>query len=507
MRNFYLLPAAMIIGVAVSQVFFTALVWTSNVQLSEKIFLLSGAGYLMVPNHLVAAGLQNLKPAFAGALFFSLTAGAGLCLVSFIATLAWRTLFRCRRLLLVIFLAFWAALLYIVNAEGANLWATAACLLIPLVSAWVTRGLIADNRQPSPWSALAVSLAGFLVIIAFWMPRADGDTFLRIRDHLLLSTPMGEKITRFYYQYTLYPAEVFKSLDQKLLKTCAVYVDDPDLMKKIEDKLRAEDYLPVNGAAPVDLRVTKRNDRLVLAQNKHEVLESMITDFMADPEDVLQQFSKETDNWRFFRKITFISLVIASPFLVYLLLQAAIFASLFPLRSIRMRMVLSTLICAGLGIGLLFPVGPAGLDAMTPDEIKNSLKSADRRQRIEALKALSETRFDMEAYPDLAAGAHKRSVPERYWLTKALAESRSPGADEMLRKFLKDPHPNVVCMALFSLGNRKQKQAAQEMIHIIKTHDHWYVQWYAYRSLRRLGWIQPASARGDSSSPSLLSPQ
>lgn len=497
----------MIIGVAASQFFFTAVVWTSNAQLSEKIFLLSAAGYLTAPNHLVAAGLQTWRPAFVGALFFSLTAGAGLCLVSFITTLAWRTLFCCRRLLLAVILAFWAALLYLVNADGANLWATAACLIIPLVSAWITLGLISDNGKPSPWSALAFSLAGILVIIAFWAPRADGDAFLRIRDHLLLSNPVGEKITRFYYQYTLYPAEVFKSLDQKLLKTSAVHVDDPDLMKKIEDKLRAEDYLPVDDAATVDLRVTKRDGRLVLAQNEQEVFESVMADFMADPEDVLQRFSKKTDNWRFFRKITFISLVIASPFLVYLLLQTAIFACLFPLRSIRMRMVLSTLICAGLGIGLSLPVGPAGVDAVTPGEIESSLKSSDRRQRIEALKTLSETRFDMDAYPDLAAGAHKRSVPERYWLAKALAESRSPGTDEMLRKFLKDPHPNVVCMALFSLGSRKQKQAAEEMIHIIKTHDHWYVQWYAYRSLRRLGWIQPASARGDLSSPSLLSPQ
>jgi hypothetical protein len=507
MRNFYFLPAAMIIGVAASHVLFTAVVWTSNACLSETISLLSAAGYLTVPNHLVAASLKNWGPAFAGAFFFSLTAGAGLCLVSFTATLAWRTLFGSHRVVLIVILGFWAVLLYRVNADGANFWATAACLVTPMISAWGTLALLPDNRKTSFWWALTFLLAGFLIIIAFWAPRADGDTFLRIRDHVLLSNPVGEKITRFYYQYTLYPAEVFKSLDQKLLKISAVHVDDPDLMETIEAKLRAEDYLPADGATSVDLHLTKHDDQLVLLQKDKKIHKTTVADFMTDPEGVFQTFSKKTDNWRFFRKITFMSLVIASPFLVYLLIQTVIFACLFPLRSLRTRVVLSTLICAGMGIGLLLPVGSTSKDAMTPDEIKNRLESADRRQRIEALKALSEIPLDMDKYPVLTADDHNRSIPERYWLAKALADSRSPWADEMLLNFLKDPHPNVVCMALFSLGNRKQKQAAEEMIHIIKTHDHWYVQWYAYRSLRSLGWIQPASPRGDLSSPSALSPQ
>lgn len=507
MRNIYLLPAVTIIGITVSHAMFSVMVLVSNVRLNETISVISAAGYLTVPNHLVAAGLKNWGPAFAGALFFSLTVGAGLCLAAFIATLAWRTLFRSSRIALIVMLVLWAALLYRANADGVNLWATAACLVIPFVAARATLLLLSKTSKPSPLAALAFPLAGFLIIIAFWAPRADGDAFLRIRDHLLLSNPVGEKITRFYYQYTLYPAEVFKSQDQKLIKACTIHVDDPDLLKKIEDKLRAEDYLPVDGNGAVDLRVIGRDNQLVFQRKGREILELPATDFMADPAGILEAFSKKTDAWRFFRKITFLSLVIGSPFLVYLLLQTAIFACLFPLRSVRLRMILSTLICAGLGIGLSLPVGPTSGDALTSEEIERHLQSPDRQKRIEALKALSDMHVDIDPYPNLAASAHKRSVPERYWLAKALADSRSSGADEMLREFLKDPHPNVVCMALFSLGKRKQKQATEEMIHIIETHDHWYVQWYAYRSLRSLGWIQPASARSDSSSPPVLSPQ
>jgi hypothetical protein len=507
MRNIYLLPVVLIIGITASHVMFAFVVFFSNIRLSGTVSLLSAAGYLTVPNHLVATSLNTWEPAIAGALFFSLTVGAGLCLVTFISMLAWRTLFRSHITALAVILAFWAALLYRINADGFNPWATLACLIIPLIAARLTLVLLLKKGNISPWSALAFPLAGFLIIIAFWVPRADDDTFLRIRDHLLLSNPAGEKITRFYYQYTLYPAEVFKSLDQRLLKTAAIHVDDPGLTKKIADRLRVEDYLPVDDNVSVDLRITGHNGQLTLHHKDRKVLESGASDFMADPDGVLQSFSIKSDVWRFFRKITFLSLVIASPFLIYLLLQTAIFVSLFPLRLMCLRMMLSTLICAGIGVLLSFTVGSTSGNDMTPEKIDRFLRSTDRHQRIKALKALSESQFGIDEYPDLAAGAHKRSVPERYWLAKALVDSRFPVADEMLLEFLKDPHPNVVCMALFSLGKRKRKQATEEMIHIIRTHEHWYVQWYAYRSLRSLGWIQPASVRRDLSSPPGLSPQ
>lgn len=497
MRNIYLLPATLIIGVLTSHVLFTVIVHVSNIRLGLTVNMLSAAGYLTVPNDLVSAGLKGWMPAVAGALFFSLTVGAGLSLAAFITMLAWQTLLGFHRIGLMIIAALWAFLLYRVNLDGANFWATSVCLFIPLVSVLVYVILSAAHRKPSPLTALAIPLAGFLLIIAFWVPRVDGDTFLRIRDYLLLSNPAGESITRFYYQYTLYPAEVFKSLDQKLLKTCNVHVDDPELKKKIEDRLRGEDYLRVNGAAPADLQIVKRDGSLIFRQNGQTIIESTPSDFLADPDDILQTFSKKTDNWRFFRKITFISLIIASPFLVYLFLQTAIFLCLFPLRWVRLRMVLATLICMGMGIGLSLPAGKAAVEIMTLEEINHHLNSSDRRQRIEALKGLSEIQFNMDEYPSLGLKTYHRSVPERYWLAKALGESRSAEADEMLQQLLKDPHPNVVCMALFSLGNRKQKQATEEIRHIIKTHHHWYVQWYGYRSLRSLGWMQPASARSD----------
>ena len=38
---------------------------------------------------------------------------------------------------------------------------------------------------------------------------------------MLLSNPIGSKIAGFYYDYTLYAAQAFKSLDQKTMRTSA----------------------------------------------------------------------------------------------------------------------------------------------------------------------------------------------------------------------------------------------------------------------------------------------
>ena len=85
------------------------------------------------------------------------------------------------------------------------------------------------------------------------------------------------------------------------------------------------------------------------------------------------------------------------------------------------------------------------------------------------------------------------SVPERYWLAYALARSTRPETGEDLLKLLDDPHPNVVCKAYEALGKRGDRKFIPLIIERIKVSDHWYCQWYAYKALRALGWIQPKS--------------
>jgi HEAT repeat protein len=59
-----------------------------------------------------------------------------------------------------------------------------------------------------------------------------------------------------------------------------------------------------------------------------------------------------------------------------------------------------------------------------------------------------------------------------------------------LLTLLDDPHPNIVSMAFYSLGQRGNRQAVPKIMKKIETSDHWYNQWYAYRALKSLGWRQ-----------------
>ncbi|MDO9264499.1 MAG: HEAT repeat domain-containing protein, partial [Desulfosalsimonadaceae bacterium] len=81
-------------------------------------------------------------------------------------------------------------------------------------------------------------------------------------------------------------------------------------------------------------------------------------------------------------------------------------------------------------------------------------------------------------------------IAERYWLAKATANSRSPQSGKIALSLLDDPQPNVACMALYSLGKQGNPAVIPTIIHKINTSDHWYVQWYAYKALKRLGWRQ-----------------
>ncbi len=65
-----------------------------------------------------------------------------------------------------------------------------------------------------------VHLIPIPLLALLWFTQFDSAMFLDLRDNLLLSNLLGRKFSDFYYNYTLYPAEAFKSLDQKMIKTC-----------------------------------------------------------------------------------------------------------------------------------------------------------------------------------------------------------------------------------------------------------------------------------------------
>jgi hypothetical protein len=106
------------------------------------------------------------------------------------------------------------------------------------------------------------------------------------------------------------------------------------------------------------------------------------------------------------------------------------------------------------------------------------------------LRTIVEKRLEINDYPGYRQSLTSPHVPERYWLTKALGQSRAPETRGHILSLLDDPHPNVVSMAFQAAGKRGHKDWIPEIIERILASHHWYNQWYAYRALKALGWHQ-----------------
>jgi HEAT repeat protein len=134
-------------------------------------------------------------------------------------------------------------------------------------------------------------------------------------------------------------------------------------------------------------------------------------------------------------------------------------------------------------------------DLSDPENLSKAMTSDRLHPRITALKYIHRNRMDIAGFPDYQNMMESHHIPERYWLAKALGDSRTQETRKFLHQLLDDPHFNVVCMALDSLGRRGNRADIPPILSRIKTSHNWYEQWYAYRALRRLGWRQENRAK------------
>jgi HEAT repeat protein len=130
---------------------------------------------------------------------------------------------------------------------------------------------------------------------------------------------------------------------------------------------------------------------------------------------------------------------------------------------------------------------------ISAENLLEALTSKDWQTRVAALKFIDEKGLEIsrfKSYPQLLAKSH---IAERYWLAKTLGNSENPATYDDLLNFLNDPHPNVVSMALYAIGKRGNRDVVDKILQLIATTDSWYIQWYAYRALRSIGWRQTKS--------------
>jgi Ca2+/Na+ antiporter len=479
------------IGLLMAQILATIQVYLSNLDLYATVSASNAAGYLAIPNQQVMGGLQNFAPAFFGGLFFTFTIGAGITLATMAAAWIWARVFMRHKFALVFFLTVWAGVLLLVNIHGFCLIPTLYFLLIPPVVFKLAARRESHWDSPSSRMRKLVHLIPIPLLALLWFTQFDRAMFLDLRDNLLLSNPAGRKFSDFYYTYTLYPAEAFKSLDQKIIKTCGLENIQPrSINLNLQNKLTANGYLLLPDADQVDLKIIQKEDNLVFRSGERLIFQIPVNQFLSDSRKTLQKFSQRIDRNTSFRKITFLSLLFGFPVLIYMVLHAVLYYLLFLFLDHKAAALTASIMCLLSGIIVLayFQLNRSG--NINFKDISQALQSENWQTRVAALKTIQLEKLeisDYRAYPQLLKS---RISQERYWLAKALAFSRRSGTYDDLLTFLNDKNTNVRCMAFYSLGLRQNSSAIKPILNRIKISDNWYSQMYAYNALRSLGWKQ-----------------
>jgi hypothetical protein len=493
---------AVFVGLVLAQGVATLQVYLSNAAYLDKLTALQEAGYLTVPNRLVMDTLHRFGPAFFGGLFFTLTVGLALTLAALTAAWVSNRFFPESRGFLTGLLVFWAGTLIWVNQDGWAPLVSAYFLVIPPSVFYLARRQPAVSVKGRSGRRILLHPACILILLAIGADPINPGMFTRIRDRLLLTNPVGRSINDFYYRYTLYPAQVFKSPAQDLIRAAHLAENlDSSLAKQLKWILVRLDYAVIDTPNVSDLVVYQNGESLTLAHDGRAILSVPRGALLKSPGKTLKAYSRGVDRFGPFRRITFLFLMAVSGVFIYLVLYLPSFflARLFA-RAVHGRFqrhipvsMAAAVLCVGAGIALFAAASPKKPPDLTSEFLKDRMTSADPADRVDALRYLHAKKIDIapfETYPEMARSHH---LQERYWLARALEFSRSSKTYQTNLALLRDPRINVAYMAYLALGRRGDRRAVAEILERLKREDRWYVQLYAYKALRRLGWRQTVS--------------
>ena len=445
---------AILAGLLTAQIIATLQVYVSNRSFYFTLKTIGEAGYLTVPNQQTISRLQELTTALCGGLFFTLSVGAGISLLSFAAAWLWERICARKPIFLILMLLLWTALVAAVNLRGFSPFTTLYFIIIPPVVfactlQWMPKNVRKKTLQNAMHHIILLIFLGLL-----WAPRMESGLFLNIRNQLLLTNPLGKSIVRFYYRHTLYPARILKPLHQKIMKTCSLEaVPEGHIKNALLKELSDGQWIPLENHEDVDLTMRLRGKELFLEDKKGTVQRVPATDFPDQSATVLREYSNSKDRHHFFRRFTFYSLLMGFPVILYISLYSLIF--FFVGRWVPRRK--ASLLCAGICF-------LTGLMLFLPLRQNHKWKGSG-------------------------------NDPGPYCLAKALRGPRNDKTCSDLLASLEDPSPMLVCAAISSLGHRGEKKAVPEILKQLERSQHPYVQWHAYKALNALGWRQKARQR------------
>ena len=490
-HRFLYTTKAILLGLLAAQAIATLHVYLSNIHIYKTTMAIMHEGYFPFPNSQVLPTLKELGPAFWGGLFFTLSIGTGLALLTVACAWIWGRIFKRNIYFLICLIIAWLSVIVVVNRDGFSFLTSLYFLIVPCVTFLAMGRWMPLQSDSKTWISSPCFILPIAVLTLIWWGYKSDTLFLDIRDYLLLSNPIGQKVDRFYYEYTLYPAEAFKSLDQKTLKACYLeYGNDQEYHKRIERALINYDYLPISKKANADFEIRESGNSLHFIHKEKTVLQTTLKDFLLKPIDALQDFSWDIDKLYPFRQATFYSILIGFPILLYVIVFSLIRSITDFLMKESVSSIVTGALCFLIGLALLIPIYWANQKVTSDVDIATGINSEIWQQRVVTLRRFVKEKQDIGRLADYKGIMASAFVPERYWLAQALGISKDPKTYEDLLILLDDAHPNVVSMALRGLGQRKDRRAIKVILDKLKNSDHWYNQWYGYRALKRLGWRQ-----------------
>ena len=494
MKKYNYAAIALLLGLFSSQIIATIQVYLSNVHLYRSITVVLESGYLPIPNQLIMSRLQDFGPAFFGGIFFTVTVGAGLSILTLGMVWIWDRLFKRKKIILGVFLLVWLLCLAGINVNGFYPIVTAYFIVIPAVVSSVALKLMPAETVQRAWLHRAILVLPVIILALLWTSIMGKGLFGDIRDNILLSNPAGIKINDFYYDYTLYAAEVFKPVDQKTLKTCTLEsVKTVSLLTPLERTLLDYDYLTVGTYEDADLKIVEEGGTLIFKNRERTILRTTAKDFFSRPKHVLKEFSFKTDGQAFFRQFTALSLLVGFPLALYLIVYALLFLAGARLYDVRKAAVIASMLCLIIGIAFVVPMYSAKGENIEVKNVAQAIQSPRWQDRVRALKVIVRGKMEIADFPGYEMMLSSHRIPEQYWLARAFGVSRRPDTYGDLLTLLDDPQPTVVCKAFEALGRRGDRRAIPEIVRRFKGSDHWYKQLYAYNALRTLGWKQARS--------------
>lgn len=443
---------------------------SSNLFLLSKTRAITEAGFLALPNPATNPSLDSWESALCGALFFTLTSGALVLFTGLCAPALHRMGFVSRRIALGLHAAFLVSCSLLIGMAPQTvpllLGATGAYLVLLPSGAPMT-----DLRlKPLLFHALIPALLALCIAGTHLMlPRG---LFSGFRDAFLFDNPAGNAVRHFYYTYTLFPAEAFKRLEQKSQVTVSV---TGGITPAIKADLSRLGHIPVPKGSS-DYTLSASDQRVTLSrQSTDQTVDSKA--FHASPATVFKQLSKRTDPFGPLRRLTWYALFTAFPLLFYLLFHTAgtLGARVFLPMPLAARIATVGITASAAFFVILLAVGLS-----LPKSTQTTLA------------ALSNARGkDASATDVIAQAAAHESALVRYRAALATPRIQHPRLKrDILTRLSQDQDTNVVCQALGAMGKTRDRRYITLIEEAVRTRPEWYVQWYGYRAMRRLGWQQ-----------------